>query len=142
MPVRVIGVWLTAALVLSVRAEAQAVDSTLCSDRLGPTMEALTAGPEPIFTDPFSPARSVFQRLLDIRFVDTLGGRDVCRLLRKYDLLLVEPARLGGFSVRVLTRRRASSLEELEHWRTTIRWAPGVEAVALVHLGPWQVRPL
>jgi hypothetical protein len=142
MPMRASGAWLTAALVLTARAEAQAGDPALCGDRIGPTMEALRSAPEPIFTDPFSPSRSVFQRLLDIRFADTLPVTDVCRLLRKYDLLLVEPARLAGFSVRVLTRRRASSLEELEHWRETIRWATGVETVALVPVPRWLARPL
>ena len=138
---RVISVWMVAVL-LAGRVEAQAVDSTLCTDRIGPTMETLRAGPEPIFTDPFEPGRSVFRSLVDLRFADSLRTGTVCQLLRKYDLLLVEPARLGGFSVRVLTERHPSSLEELEHWRETFESAPEVTGAALVHLWPWLVRPL
>ena len=138
---RLISVWIVAVL-LAGRVEAQVVDSTLCTDRIGPTMETLRAGPEPIFTDPFEPARSVFRRLFDLRFADSLRTGTVCRFLRKYDLLLVEPARLGGFSVRVLTVRHPSSLEELEHWRETFEAAPEVSVAALVHLWPWIVRPL
>ena len=130
------------AVLLAGRVEAQAVDSTLCTDRIGPTMETLRAGPEPIFTDPFEPGRSVFRHLIDLRFADSLRTGAVCQFLRKYDLLLVEPARLGGLSVRVLTVRRPSSLEELEHWRETFEAAPEVAVAALVHLWPWIVRPL
>ena len=132
---------MVAALVAG-RVEAQAVDSTLCTDRIGPTMETLRDGPEPIFTDPSEPGRSVFRRLIDLRFTDSLRTGTVCQFLRKYDLLLVEPARLGGFSVRVLAVRHPSSLEELEHWRETFEAAPEVTVAALVHLWPWIIRPL
>ena len=138
---RVIGLWMATAL-FAARVEAQAVDSTLCTDRIGPTMETLRGGPEPIFTDPFEPGRSVFRRLIDLRFMDSLQTGAVCQFLRKFDLLLVEPARLGGFSVRVLTERHPSSLEELEHWRETFEAAPEVAVATLVHLWPWIVRPL
>ncbi|HEX6644120.1 MAG TPA: hypothetical protein VF037_05555, partial [Gemmatimonadales bacterium] len=115
---------------------------SLCTDRIGPSMQTLQEGPEPIFTDPYDPERSVFQRLIDLRFADSLQANAVCAFLRKYDLLMVLPAGMGGFSIRVLTVRRASSLEELEHWRATFEAMPEVSAAALVRLWPWVFRRL
>ena len=39
--------------------EAQAPDSTVCADRIGPSMQALHTVPEPIFTNPSDPATEV-----------------------------------------------------------------------------------
>jgi hypothetical protein len=140
--VRVISIWIVATLICGAGLEAQTADSTLCSDRLGPSMETLRAGPEPVFTDPYSPGRTVFRRILDLQLVDTVTPDQICRLLRKYDLLLVGTGLSALGTVRVLTARRASSLEELEHWQETIASALEVRAARLVHLSSWLVRPL
>lgn len=142
LSVRVVWIWIAAALVYVPTLEAQNADSTLCSDRLGPSMETLLAGPEPVFTDPRGPGRTVFRRMLDLQLVDTVPPHLICRLLRKYDLLLVGTGLSAPGTIRVLTVRRASSLEELEHWEETIGRAPEVRFARLVPLSPWLVRPL
>ena len=122
------------------RLRAQSPETTSCPDRDGPSMESLLQGPEPVFTDPFS-TRTVYRRILTLRLADSLAQDRVCAFLRKYDLLLL-PGRFGIGMMRVLTVRRASSLEEFEHWRNTIAQAPEVRAIGFVAPSTPLARPL
>jgi hypothetical protein len=129
-PTRLVVASMVGLLVWTGQVQAQAPEAMPCSERRGPTMQSLLQGPEPVFIDPFS-TRSVYRRILSVQFADSLVPEQLCTFLRKYDLLLL-PGRFGVGWLRVLTVRRASSLEELVHWLDTMAEAPEVRAIGLV----------
>jgi hypothetical protein len=126
---------------LVARLEAQTVDSTLCADRLGPSMAAIGESDEPIFTAPGVPGQSWYRRLLQFEVADTLGPGSLCALLRRYDLWLVSGRPRPGW-ITVVSQRSPASLEELEHWRATFETVPGLLSARLVAVTRPLVRPL
>ena len=134
--------WLPALSVAFVAGlDAQTVDSTLCADRLGPSMAAIRESDEPIFTPPGAPGSSFYRRLLQLEVADTLGPGPLCALLRRYDLWLVSDRPRPRWVI-VLSRRSPASLEELEHWRATFAAMPGLVTARLVPVARRLVRPL